>query len=375
MNEPTHIKKGKMKIAIVYGTRPEIIKLMPLILNMQKHDSIDLTLINTGQHKEMVNEVEAIFNITPHFYLEVMQYNQTLTDILRNVTTKVEHILTELRPDLVLVQGDTSTVASVGMVSFYNKIPVGHVEAGLRSHNLDEPYPEEFNRRVISILADLNFAPTRQAAENLVREGVPAEKITITGNTIVDMVNLARKLLKPGTRVAGRKILITAHRRENHGKGIQNICEAIKILRKKFPDLTFVWPVHPNPNVKNVVYGELDGVEKVHLIEPLGYIDLIRELDESYLIWSDSGGIQEECPSFGKPVLILRNITERPEVVTSGFGELVGTNIDRIVQKTSQLLIDKDAYRKMVLGENPFGDGTASDKIVKAIFENGRIRK
>jgi UDP-N-acetylglucosamine 2-epimerase (non-hydrolysing) len=364
-----------MKIAIVYGTRPEIIKLTPLILRLKENDSIELTLINTGQHKEMVSEIETLFGLRPHFSLEVMQHNQTLTDILRNVAFRVEGVLKELSPNLVLLQGDTSTVASVGMVCFYNKIPVGHVEAGLRSYNLEEPYPEEFNRRVISIMAELNFAPTLKAADNLMREGVPADKIAVTGNTIVDMVQLARKRINLDNKMIVRKILITAHRRENHGVGIKNICEAIKAMNKKFPDLRFVWPVHPNPNVQETVYNELDGLDNVQLTEPLGYIELMRELEESYLIWSDSGGIQEECPSFGKPVLILRNVTERPEVVTSGFGKLVGTDVGRIIELSSRLLTDKDEYRRMTLGTNPFGDGTASDKIVEAILKKVKVGK
>jgi UDP-N-acetylglucosamine 2-epimerase (non-hydrolysing) len=357
-----------MKVAIVYGTRPEIIKLMPLILQMKEHREIDLKLVNTGQHKEMVEEVEKLFDIVPQYSLDIMQHNQTLTDILKNVAIKVEPVLKAIGPDIVLLQGDTSTVATVGTICFYNKIPVGHIEAGLRSYNLEEPFPEEFNRRVISILAALNFAPTRQAADNLIREGMSSDKIIITGNTIVDMVQLVRKKTGIGKNGAGRKILITAHRRENHGQGIYNICAAVRKVTEAFPDVLFTWPVHPNPNVKEMVYKELSGLKNVVLTEPLSYMELIRELEDSHLIWSDSGGIQEECPSFKKPILILRNTTERPEVVSSGFGELVGTETHRIIERTTQLLLDAKSYGEMIGGKNPFGDGTASTQIINVLL-------
>jgi UDP-N-acetylglucosamine 2-epimerase (non-hydrolysing) len=357
-----------MKIAIVYGTRPEIIKLVPLILKMKAHPDIRLTLISTGQHREMVREVEELFHITPDYSLDIMQPDQTLTDILTNVAAKIEPVLKEAGPDIVLLQGDTSTVATVGTVCFYNKIPVGHVEAGLRSFSLEEPFPEEFNRRVISILAEYNFAPTQQSADNLAREGVPSHKISITGNTIVDMVHLVQKTFLAGPAAPGRKILITAHRRENHGQGILNICAAIRQVSEAFPDIRFIWPVHPNPNVKQVVYQALENVKNIHLTPPLSYIELIREMNESFLVWSDSGGIQEECPSFKKPLLILRNNTERPEVVTSGFGELVGTDTGLIVARTAALLKDEESYRRMSQGTNPFGDGTASDRIINILL-------
>jgi UDP-N-acetylglucosamine 2-epimerase (non-hydrolysing) len=362
-----------MRIAIVYGTRPEIIKLVPLILKMQAQNGIELTLINTGQHREMVGEIEKLFGITPDYSLDIMQHNQTLTDILQNVARTVEPVLKTVNPDIVLLQGDTSTVATVGTICFYNKIPVGHVEAGLRSYNLDEPFPEEFNRRIISIMAKFNFAPTLQSAENLLKEGVAADKIIVTGNTVVDMVELAKmKLIHTGNQHNGKspkKILITAHRRENHGEGILNICAAVKQMNRDFPDLHFIWPVHPNPNVKSVIYQELEGLNNVVLSAPLNYMELIKALDESFLVWSDSGGIQEECPSFRKPVLILRNVTERPEVVTSGFGELVGTDTGLIVRKSSTLLSDPKVYESMTTGTNPFGDGTASLKIISTIVE------
>ncbi|WP_431212344.1 non-hydrolyzing UDP-N-acetylglucosamine 2-epimerase [Puia sp. P3] len=353
-----------MHVAVVYGTRPEIIKLIPLILEIKEHRDLKLSIVNTGQHKEMVHELEQLFGIVPDYSLDIMRHDQTLTDIMKNVAITVEPVLKELRPDIVILQGDTSTVATVGTICFYNKIPVGHVEAGLRSYNLEEPFPEEFNRRVISIMARLNFAPTAQSADNLLREGIPAEKIFVTGNTVVDMVRLARQRITQHSNGTERKILVTAHRRENHGEGIDNIIAAIKEVSRLYPDLVFTWPVHPNPNVKQTVYQQLQGMKNIRLTDPMGYMDLIKEIDTSFLVWSDSGGIQEECPSFKKPLLILRNITERPEVVTSGFGELIGTDTDRIVRRTVELLSDNESYRKMTSGKNPFGDGTASRQIV-----------
>lgn len=359
-----------MKVVIVYGTRPEIIKLVPLILLMKNELRIELTLVNTGQHKEMVEEIEQLFDIRPDYSLDIMQHNQTLTDILVNVASRIEPVLKKVQPHVVLVQGDTSSVATVGTICFYNKIPVGHVEAGLRSYNLEEPFPEEFNRRVISIMAQYNFAPTQKAAANLVREGVTSEKIYVTGNTVVDMVQLAQTKLPSLANGQVRKILITAHRRENHGDGIINICNAVKKMSAAFPELHFTWPVHPNPNVKEVVYRELRQLPAVKLVPPLSYMELINELHQSDLVWSDSGGIQEECPSFRKPVLILRNVTERPEVVDSGFGELVGTDTDKIVRRSTELLQKKDEYLKMTAGQNPFGDGTASRQIIDILLSD-----
>lgn len=358
-----------MHVAVVYGTRPEIIKLIPLILEIKEHKGLRLSIVNTGQHKEMVQELEQLFGIVPDYSLDIMRHDQTLTDIMTNVAIAIEPVLKDLRPDIVLLQGDTSTVATVGTICFYNKIPVGHVEAGLRSYNLEEPFPEEFNRRVISIMARLNFAPTAKSADNLLREGIPSDRIFVTGNTVVDMVRLARQRIPQHSNGTERKILVTAHRRENHGEGINNICAAIRQVSKQFPDIVFTWPVHPNPNVKQAVYQQLQGLDNIRLTNPLGYMDLIKEIDSSILVWSDSGGIQEECPSFKKPLLILRNLTERPEVVTSGFGELVGTDTDRIVRRTVELLSDEESYRQMTSGVNPFGDGTASRQIVDILYE------
>lgn len=356
------------RIAIVYGTRPELIKLVPLILKMREHPLISLCIINTGQHMEMVAEIERSFGIIPDHNLDIMQHNQSLTDILVKVATAIESVIKENQFDLMIVQGDTSTASTVATTCFYNKLEVAHVEAGLRSFNMMEPFPEEFNRKLISLIANYNFAPTHHASDNLIKEGVTPEKIYTVGNTIVDMVQMLKGM--PGyseLSIQKRKILITAHRRENHGDGIRNICEAVKTVSQEYPDVLFTWPVHPNPNVFEMVTNELGHVKNVLLTKPLNYLALAKELNESYLIWTDSGGIQEECPSFKKPVLILRNVTERPEVVESGFGIIVGTDIEKIVKTTIELLNDESLYKTMISGSNPFGDGKTSEAIIKIL--------
>ena len=360
----------KMKIAIVYGTRPELIKLIPLILLMKGDPRIDVVIINTGQHKEMVDDLEALFGVQPHHKLEIMSHNQSLTEINQRITQKIEPVLKSVMPSLVLVQGDTSTVTTVGMYCFYNRIAVGHVEAGLRSHNLDEPFPEEFNRRVISIFARYNFAPTQLAADNLRSEGISPSRVFITGNTIVDMVGIVKEKI-PAVSNGSTNILITAHRRENHGIGIKNICDSVKAVIEAFPDVRFTWPVHPNPNVQQVVMAELSGIPNVKLTPPMNYMDLSSALASTHLIWTDSGGIQEESPSYKKPVLILRNVTERPEIINSGFGKLVGTDPDAIISSTKEILTNEKLYKRMISGANPFGDGHASEKI-RDIILNGQ---
>lgn len=357
------------KIVIVYGTRPELIKLIPLIKLMKANNQINLLLINTGQHKEMVEELEQVFDITPNINLNIMQHNQSLNQIMINVAQAINPILIKEKPAIVLVQGDTSTASTVATTCFYNKIPVGHIEAGLRSFNIYEPYPEEFNRKVISLLATFNFTPTTNATNNLLAEGVNKATIFEVGNTIVDMVALVKEKYIQNITYNENLILITAHRRENHGEGILAICKAIKKLVTTHPHLKFIWPLHPNPNVKDVVTNELKDIANVQLTVPLSYLSLTQIMQSCKLIWSDSGGIQEECPSFKKPVLILRNVTERPEVVTSGFGKIVGTNIDEIVKQTILILSNDEVYQSMIEGKNPFGNGTASQQIINIILE------
>lgn len=356
------------RIAIVYGTRPELIKLVPLILKMQKHPLISLCIINTGQHIEMVEDVETAFNIKPDYNMDIMQHNQSLTDILINVAKGIETIIKNERFDLMIVQGDTSTASTVATVSFYNKLKIAHVEAGLRSFNIIEPFPEEFNRKLISLIASYNFAPTVTACNNLLKEGIPTGNIYLVGNTIVDMVKMLKD--NPDYQQQGfnkKKILITAHRRENHGTGIKNICRAVKIIAQKYPGIIFTWPVHPNPNVLEIVTKELQHIKEVTLTKPLSYLQLTKELNESFMVWTDSGGIQEECPSFQKPVLILRNVTERPEVVDAGFGIIVGSDTEKIVQAAIGLLENDSLYKAMTSGKNPFGDGNTCETIIKIL--------
>ncbi len=358
----------KKKIALVYGTRPELIKVIPVIREMERNPLIEPFIINTGQHKEMVRELEEKFSITPTVSLDVMRHNQSLTDIMVNVGQAIQPILQKEQPDVMLVQGDTSTAATVATVCFYSKIPVGHIEAGLRSFNLYEPYPEEFNRKVITLLAKYNFTPTHKASKNLLDEGIAQSAIYEVGNTIVDMVEIVKSLNEDIIPVDENLILITAHRRENHGEGILNICNAMREIIKIKPQIRFIWPLHPNPNVKGVVQEELKNLPNVQLTEPLNYTELMHIMQSCKLIWSDSGGIQEECPSFKKPVLILRNVTERPEVVDSGFGKIVGTDIREIVNSTKEILDDPKVYQQMISGVNPFGTGDAAKKIIEILL-------
>lgn len=356
-----------MKIYIVYGTRPELIKLAPLIIKLRKIQNVQLTTISTGQHKEMLKSLENIFDIKPDISLDVMTDNQSVNQVISKVMDKMDKILSEDPPHLVFVQGDTATVLATGMACYFSRIKLAHVEAGLRSFNLDHPFPEEFNRRTVSIFADYNFAPTQTSAENLLNEGVDMHKVIVTGNTVIDALQLIGNKL-PEQFSTKKSILVTAHRRENHGEGIDNICEAIIELHNKRKDIEFIWPVHPNPNVKEVVDNKLKDLERVRLLEPVDYISLLTMIKNAHIIWTDSGGIQEEAPSFKKPVLILREVTERPEVVSAGFGVLVGTSKNTICSKTEELLDMQSLYNEMVSGENPFGDGDAADKIIKHLL-------
>lgn len=367
----------KKKVALVYGTRPELIKLAPVVFALKNSKQLAPVLINTGQHAEMVVDLEKIFGITPDYALGVMRKAQSINQLIANIIQGIEPVLKEINPEVVIIQGDTTTVFTTGMVCFNLGIKVAHVEAGLRSNDLFQPFPEEFNRKVVSIFSEFSFAPTRLAQENLVKEGVAGERIYLTGNTVVDAVNwmIQNAKFSSQTTLLNKKlsnkktILVTAHRRENHGNGIYNICTAIKnIIDEKNNEFHFIWPVHPNPNVKEVVKQELHACNNVTLTEPLPYFDLLAIIKESYMVWTDSGGIQEEVASLRKPVLILRNVTERPEIVKSGFGVLCGTKPSTIINKTL-ILLNKEEYNKAINGTNPFGDGTAAKKIA-AILEN-----
>lgn len=367
----------RRRIMTIIGTRPEAIKMAPVILELQQAaDRFEHLVVTTGQHREMLDQVLQIFQIKPDIDLGLMSPNQGLHGFASRALEVLGGVLAEAAPDLVLVQGDTTTVMAASLAAAYQRIPVGHVEAGLRSFDRDNPFPEEINRRIVSVTAEVHFAPTEQSAENLRREGVARESIFVTGNTIVDAVRLmpgTGPFLNPALgRIpsAGRRwVLVTAHRRENHGAPLRSICQALRTLASRFEDLQILFPVHLNPNVGRVVREEMDGCPRVELLEPAAYPDLLRLMARSHLILTDSGGIQEEAAAFRKPVLILRETTERPEVIEAGAGRLVGTDAARIVAAASQLLLDPVEYARMSNAENPFGDGYAARRIVGILSE------
>jgi len=356
-----------MRILIVYGTRPEFLKVYPLIRELLKIDNILLSVINTGQHRDMVLELESFFNYSADIYLNVMTEGQSLNSIVSKIVLACDHLFDELKPDFVLIQGDTTTVMSTALAAFNKSIKICHLEAGLRSRNINSPFPEEFNRRTVSLISNINFAPTENAKTNLIQDGVKAETIYVTGNTIIDTLKLVKKRLL--TKVEDNKvhILVTAHRRENHKVGIKHICNAIRDILSIYENVWVTWPVHPNPHVKDIVYKELGQIDRVSLIKPVNYLSLLELINNSHIIWTDSGGIQEEAPEFNKPVLILREETERPELITCGLGFLVGTNEALIKEKTIQILDDKQYFDSLKTVINPFGDGMASIKIAKIL--------
>ena len=360
----------------IVGTRPEAIKMAPVIRELaSRGDEFDQTVVATAQHRQMLDQVLDLFEITPDVDLQLMQENQTLGQFASRSLAALSQLFGELEPDAVLVQGDTTTVMTAGLAAFYRNVRVGHVEAGLRSFDRQNPFPEEINRRIAGVVADFHFAPTKGAADNLRREGVPEESIFTTGNTIVDALQMlptdgrfADEALNEVDFESKRVITVTAHRRENHGRPLRDICAAIRTLVQRFDDVEVVYPVHLNPNVREPVHADLGGVEGVHLVEPVSYVDLLRLMQRSYLMLSDSGGIQEEAPSFKKPVLVLREVTERPELIEAGLGRIVGTETERVVAETERLLVDDDAYAAMTGGVNPFGDGRAAIRIADLLL-------
>ena len=361
------------KIMSVFGTRPEAIKLAPVIKELQKHsDTLKSVVTVTAQHRQMLDSVLSVFAIKPDYDMNIMDKNQGLSDITCKVLKNIEVIYEEEQPDLVLVQGDTTTVFAASLAAYYKHIPVGHVEAGLRSHNKYHPFPEEINRCLTSVMAHLHFAPTHDAKTNLLNEGISEDLISVTGNTVIDaLLDVAVRDFKFSNdllnNIKGRMILITAHRRESFGKPFINICKAIATLAKQYPDVTFVYPVHLNPNVRNTVYPMLGNISNILLIEPLEYVPFIHLMKRACLILTDSGGIQEEAPSLNKPVLILREVTERPEVVKAGGAKIVGTNPDTIIAETIRLLEDTKEYNRMANIVNPFGDGRAAQRVINFI--------
>lgn len=365
-----------MKISVVFGTRPEVIKLACLIKQLETQKGVELNVCFTGQHKEMVLPLIHFFELKVDRYLELMQHNQTLATLTANVVSAMDKYFDDVKPDIVFVQGDTTTALCSALAGFYRKIKVAHVEAGLRTHNMHSPFPEEMNRSVISLMTDFHFAPTEGAKKNLLKEMVVEEKILVTGNTVIDALLFTLQKVKDncqykiGTEFNHKQIvLITGHRRENFGDGFENICRAIKELAAKFPSYTFIYPVHLNPNVQEPVKRILNGLQNVQLLPPMGYIQFTQLMQKSYLILTDSGGIQEEAPALGKPVLVMRDTTERPEAIEAGTARLIGTEQQDIVHHVSELITDSGLYKKMATAKNPFGDGTASAQIVsKTLF-------
>lgn len=361
----------KKNIMLVFGTRPEAIKMCPLVNELKKRLCFEITVCVTGQHRDMLNQVLETFNIVPEFNLSIMKERQTLFDVTVGILESIKEVLETAKPDLVLIHGDTSTTFATSLACFYLRIPVGHIEAGLRTYDIYSPYPEEFNRQAVSILAKYNFAPTVLAQENLIREGKKKESIFITGNTAIDALKTTIKAeyYHPHLKWAegSRLILITAHRRENLGEPMHHMFSAIRRIVDEFTDIKVIYPIHMNPEVRNIAQRSLVGNARIRIIEPLDVIDFHNFLARSYMILTDSGGIQEEAPSLGKPVLVMRDTTERPEGIKAGTLKLVGTNENAIYSAFKLLLTDEQAYQKMSKAANPYGDGFACQKIANIL--------
>ncbi|MCH5242933.1 MAG: UDP-N-acetylglucosamine 2-epimerase (non-hydrolyzing) [Muribaculaceae bacterium] len=399
------------KVMLVFGTRPEAIKMAPLVKEFQKHsDKFETVVCVTGQHRQMLDQVLNLFEIKPDYDLDIMKQGQDLYDVTSRVLLGMRDVLKEAKPDVVLVHGDTTTSTAAALAAFYQQIPVGHVEAGLRTHDIYSPWPEEINRQLTGRIATFNFAPTKLSRQNLLDENVSDDKITVTGNTVIDalywvvnkiksdkkldrelseelkkagydVTRLSTNLLSPHTsslkpypfKANRRLVLITGHRRENFGEGFISMCEAIKTLAEKYPNVDFVYPMHLNPNVRkpiHEVFGEdLSVYQNLFFIEPLEYLSFIFLMEKAYIVLTDSGGIQEEAPGLGKPVLVMRDTTERPEALEAGTVKLVGTDYDKIVGEVSKLLEDKKYYEKMSKATNPYGDGFSSSRIISILIK------
>jgi UDP-N-acetylglucosamine 2-epimerase (hydrolysing) len=368
------------KILAVLGTRPEAIKMAPLILKLRETSGFETRVCVTGQHRQMLDQVMQLFDIAPDFDLAVMRDNQTLAGITSGVLQGMEEVLARFNPNIVLVHGDTTTTMAATLASFYHHVPVGHVEAGLRTHNLNSPWPEEMNRRVTDGISTYLFAPTEESRQNLVREGVPASKVLVTGNTVIDaLVEVVRKFTTqpelerkiaaqfPFLDFNKRMILVTGHRRENFGDRFVSFCLALRLIADLHPDVQIVYPVHLNPNVQKPVRAILEHTPNVHLIGPQEYLSFTWLMNRSYLIITDSGGVQEEAPSLGKPVLVTRDTTERPEAVAANTARLVGTDTDKIVEAVETLLNDRSEHERMARAHSPYGDGRACERIIQAL--------
>ena len=370
-----------LKVLTVFGTRPEAIKMAPVVLELEKHADIKSIICVTAQHREMLDQVLNLFEIKPDYDLDLMAPNQDLFDITSKVLLGLREVFRQAKPDVVLVHGDTTTCFAAGLAAFYENIKIGHVEAGLRTGNLRAPFPEEANRTLVSRLVDFHFAPTPKSKQNLLNEGVSEDKIVVTGNTVIDALLIVRdrvnsrptsewqekfgqQLYQAITDGQRKLILITGHRRENFGQGFIDLCNAIKELAKKHPDWDLIYPVHLNPNVQGPVFEILNDIENVYLIDPLDYAPFVWMMNQSDLILTDSGGIQEEGPSLGKPVLVMREVTERPEAVDAGTVLLVGTDKTKIVSGVETVLLDTEVYERMSKAHNPYGDGNACSRLV-----------
>ncbi len=369
----------KLKVMAIFGTRPDAVKMAPLVRELgstARRKSINMTVCVTAQHREMLDQVLDRFGIVPDYDLDIMQERQTLEDITTKSVTGLAKVYREVKPDIALVHGDTTTSFAASLAAFYNRISVGHVEAGLRTHDKYYPYPEEINRRLTGVLADLHFAPTESNRENLLREGVCPDKIYVTGNTVIDAIKMTASKeyifrndeLNKVDFKNRRVVAVTVHRRENLGKPLEDVCEGIKMIADRYPDTEIVYPVHLNPAVREIVFGSLKGIERIRLIEPVDVEDMHNLLFRSYLVLTDSGGLQEEAPSLGTPVLVARNETERPEAVAAGTVKLVGTDRNRIFAAAAVLLDDRAEHDRMARIVNPYGDGKASQRIADALL-------
>ena len=371
-----------MKVLTVFGTRPEAIKMAPLAIKLAEQEGIDARVCVTAQHREMLDQVLGLFEITPDYDLNIMKPGQDLTDVTTNILQGIKPILADFKPDVVLVHGDTATTFATSLAAYYQQIAVGHVEAGLRTGNIYSPWPEEANRKLTGAITTYHFAPTETSQQNLLNEAVAQENITVTGNTVIDALLDVSAKLKNDTALNSemaerfsflnkekKLILVTGHRRESFGGGFERICKALAYTAEQHPDCQIVYPVHLNPNVQEPVNRLLKGVPNITLIEPQDYLPFVYLMNQAHIILTDSGGIQEEAPSLGKPVLVMRDTTERPEAVSAGTVKLVGTDVDKITTSLNQLLTDEKAYEEMSFAHNPYGDGKACERIIEVLRE------
>ncbi|MFL0802353.1 MAG: UDP-N-acetylglucosamine 2-epimerase (non-hydrolyzing) [Agarilytica sp.] len=370
-----------MKVLTVFGTRPEAIKMAPLVRALIKDSRFEPRICVTAQHREMLDQVLELFEITPDYDLNIMKSGQTLNDITSRILVELKPVLQEFSPDVVLVHGDTATTFAASLAAFYEKIPVGHVEAGLRTGNTYSPWPEEGNRKLTGALAKLHFAPTETSKQNLVRENHAVKDVFVTGNTVIDALLMTKKKIEENGGLGGalaelfpmlddrkKLILVTGHRRESFGGGFERICEALAVTAKKYPDAQILYPMHLNPNVREPVNRILKNISNIYLIEPQQYLPFIYLMNKAFIILTDSGGIQEEAPSLGKPVLVMRETTERPEAIEAGTVKLVGTNVDMITTAISELMDSEESYKEMSFAHNPYGDGKACQRIMEALI-------